>query len=279
MILVTGATGKVGRHLVAGLLAEGAPVRALTRHPETAGLPAAAEVVGFDPARPETIAAAVAGTTAVFVNATAVGSILKELMTEAARAGTRTAVMLSSFTVRDNGAQPYSIGAHHKALEDVVAASGLEWTFLRCGGFAANTLAWAPMIRAEGIVRAPYLDAATAPIDEQDIAAAAVRVLLGDGHAGARYVLTGGQSLTQAEQAQAIGTAIGRQLRVAELPPEVFRRAATAHMPAPAIDDLLRYLAGYVGRTAEMSPDLPALTGRPATTFAAWAAGHAASFR
>jgi uncharacterized protein YbjT (DUF2867 family) len=94
----------------------------------------------------------------VFVNVTAVGSMLKDLMTEAARAGTRTAVMLSSLTVRDNGPQPYSIGAHHKALEDVVAASGLEWTFLRCGGFAANTLAWAPMIRAEGVVRAPYLD-------------------------------------------------------------------------------------------------------------------------
>ena len=279
MILVTGATGKVGRHLVAGLVNAGAPVRALTRHSGTAGLPAAAEVVSADPARPDTVAAAVAGTTAVFVNVTAVGWMLKELMTEAARAGTRTAVLLSSFAVRDNGAQPYSLGAHHKALEDVVAASGLEWTFLRCGGFAANTLAWAPMIRTEGIVRAPYLDAATAPIAEQDIAAAAVRVLLGDGHAGARYVLTGGQSLTQAEQVQAIGAAIGRQLRVTELPPEVFRTAATAYMPAAAVDDLLRYLAGHVGRTAEMSPDLPALTGRPATTFAAWAAGHAASFR
>jgi len=171
MILVTGATGKVGRHLVAGLLAEGAPVRALTRHPEIAGLPAAAEVVSADPARPDTIAAAVAGTTAVFVNATAAGSVLKDLMTEAARAG------------------------------------------------------------------------------------------------------------TQAEQAQAIGAAIGRQLRVTELPPEVFRTAATAYMPAAAVDDLLRYLAGYVGRTAEMSDDLPALTGRPATTFADWAVGHAASFR
>jgi len=50
-------------------------------------------------------------------------------------------------------------------------------------------------------------------------------------------------------------------------------------MPTPAIDDLLRYLALYVGRPAEMSDALPALTGRPATTFADWAAGHRASFR
>src|SRR5215831_19101371 len=207
MILVTGATGTVGRHLVADLLAEAAPVRAVTRNPDAADLPAGAEVARVDPGQPETIAAAVAGTTAVFVNATAAGAFLTDLMSQAARAGTRSAVLLSSFAVRDNGVQPYSIGAHHKALEEVVAASGLDWTFLRCGGFAANTLAWAPMIRAEGVVRAPYLNAATAPIAEQDVAAAAVRVLLGDGHAGARYVLTGGESITQAEQAQAIGAA------------------------------------------------------------------------
>jgi len=175
VILVTGATGKVGRHLVAGLLAEGAPVRALTRNPEAADLPDGAEVARIDPGQPETIAAALAGTAAVFVNATAVGGLLTDLMAEAARAGTRTAVMLSSLTVRDNGVQPYSIGAHHKALEEVVMASGLDRTFLRCGGFAANTLAWAPMIRGEGVVRAPYLNAATAPIAEEGIAALTAR--------------------------------------------------------------------------------------------------------
>jgi uncharacterized protein YbjT (DUF2867 family) len=167
----------------------------------------------------------------------------------------------------------------HKAVEDMIISSGLHWTFLRCGGFAANTLAWAPMIRSEGVVRAPYLAAATAPIAEQDIAAAAVRVLLDDGHAGERYVLTGPQSLTQADQAEAIGAAIGRTLRAKELPPEVFRRAAAAFMPPAAADDMLRYLAEYVGRTAEMSPDLQVLTGRPGMTFAEWATGRAASFR
>ena len=279
MILVTGATGKVGRHLVDGLLGAGAEVRALTRDPAAAKLPAGAEVVLGDPGQPETIAAALAGATRVFVNVTAVGGYITELMAAAARAGVRDAVLLSSMTVRDNGVQPYAIGAHHKAIEDVIVASGLGWTFLRCGGFAANTLAWAPMIQAEGVVRAPYPDAATAPIAEQDIAAAAARVLLGDGHAGARYVLTGPESITQAGQAQAIGAAIGRTLRVEELPPAVFRQAATAFMPAAAADDLLRYLAGYVGRTAEMSPDFAAVTGRPAMRFAQWAAGRAAAFR
>ena len=285
MILVTGATGKVGRHLVAGLIAEGAPVRALTRSPGTARLPAGAQVAGWDPGRPETIGAAPPASpglftdvTAVFVNLTAAGASLQALIAEAARHGAARVVLLSSMAIRDNGAQPYSIGAYHKAAEDTIAASGLDWTVLRCGGFAANTLAWAPMIRADGVVRAPYGKAATAPIAERYIAAAAVRVLLGEGHSGATYVLTGQQSLTQIDQAAAIGAAIGRSLRFEELPAEAFRQAAAQYMPAAAARDLLRYLAEYVGRTAEMSPDIEAITGRPATTFKDWAAEHAASF-
>ena len=278
MILVTGATGKVGRHLVTGLLAEGAAVRALTRgsHP---ALPAGTEIARWDPARPSTLATALAGTTAVFINVTAVGGVIGELMTAASLTGTGRAVMLSSLTVQDNGVQPYSIGAHHKAVEDQVRASGLAATFLRCGGFAANTLAWAPMIRAESVVRAPYADAATAPIAERDIAAAAVRVLLDDGHAGASYVLTGRQSLTQAGHAQAIGAAIGRLVRFEELSAEAFRQATAGYLPAAAADDMLRYLAAYSGRTAQMSPDLEVITRRPATTFSDWAVEHAASFR
>jgi uncharacterized protein YbjT (DUF2867 family) len=279
MILVTGATGKVGRHLVTGLLDAGVPVRALTRGTGDPGLPDGAETARWDPGTPATLLAALVGTSAVFINVTAVGGVIAELMAAASVAGTRRAVMLSSLTVRDNGVQPYSIGAVHKAIEDQVRASALTATFLRCGGFAANTLAWAPMIRAEGVVRAPYAQAATAPIAERDIAAAAVRVLLDDGHAGARYVLTGGESLTQAGQAQAIGAAIGRALRFEELSEEQFHHATAAYLPTAAADDMLRYLAGYVGRPAQMSPDLEKITGRPATTFAGWAAEHAASFR
>jgi uncharacterized protein YbjT (DUF2867 family) len=186
--------------------------------------------------------------------------------------------MLSSFAVRD-GEQVYSIGTQHKNLEDLIKASGLDWTFLRCGGFATNTLGWAPMIRAEEVVRAPHGKAATALLAERDIAAAAVRVLADDGHDGATYVLTGQESLTQIEQADAIGAAIGKTLRFEELPADVFRQAAVQHLPAAAVDDLLRYYADFVGRTAEMATDLLGLIGRPATTFPEWAVQHAADFR
>ena len=278
MIVVTGATGNVGRNLVAGLTAGGLAVRALTRDPAAARVPPGVEAVRFDWTMPETFAAAVADATAVFVNAAAVGGSAGEFLTAAKNGGARRAVMLSSFAVRD-GDQTYSIGTQHKNLEDLVKASGLDWTFLRCGGFATNTLGWAPMIRAEGVVRAPYGKAATALLAKRDIAAAAARVLAEEGHAGTTYILTGQESLTQIEQADAIGAAIGRPLRFEELPAEMFRQAAVQHLPAAAVDDLLRYYAEFVGRTAEMAPDLVTLTGRPATTFAEWAVQHAADFR
>jgi uncharacterized protein YbjT (DUF2867 family) len=127
-------------------------------------------------------------------------------------------VLLSSFTVRDGETQTTSIGAHHHQLEQAVAACGLEWAFLRCGGFATNTLGWAPQIRDRGVVRLPYPLAATAPIAARDIAAAATRTLLDNGPAGKTYVLTGPQSLTQADQVRVIGEAIGRQLRCVLVP-------------------------------------------------------------
>jgi uncharacterized protein YbjT (DUF2867 family) len=279
VIFVTGATGKVGRRLVGELLAEGVEVRALTRDPGAAGLPAAAEVVAGDTANTNAFADTLEGVSALFVNPAAVGESAPGLLAAARNQGVRRVVLLSSFAVRDTGEQIYSIGAVHRKIERAVEASGLEWTFLRCGGFAANSLGWAPQIRAGDVVRAPYGHAATAPIAQQDIAAAAARVLLDADHTGTAYVLTGAESLTQIEQVRLIGEAIGRELRFEELPADAFRKAAAGHIPAPAVDDLLRYYAHYVGRTAEMSQDVHKITGRPATPFADWAVEHAADFR
>jgi uncharacterized protein YbjT (DUF2867 family) len=92
-------------------------------------------------------------------------------------------------------------------------------------------------------------------------------------------VLTGRQSLTQAGQAQAIGAAIGRPVRFEELSAEAFLQATVGYLPAAAAGDMLRYLAAYSGRTAQMTPDLEAITRQPATTFSDWAVEHAASFR
>jgi uncharacterized protein YbjT (DUF2867 family) len=278
-ILVTGATGNVGRPLVAGLLADGARVRALTRNPAAASFPPGVAVAGGDYATPGLLAQAVRGADAVFVNIGALREHSGELIAAARGAGVSKIVMLSSIAVRDEGDQVLSLGGQHKAVEDAVKAAGIDWTILRCGGFAANTLTWATSVRADGVVRFPYGKAALALIAEQDIADAAVRVLLDSGHSGRTYVLTGAESLTQIQQAEAIGKAIGRPVRFEELSPEQFRQFATRHFPAPVVEDLLKALASYVGQTAYMTADLEKIIGRPATSYAQWAVQHADAYR
>jgi uncharacterized protein YbjT (DUF2867 family) len=278
-VLVTGATGNVGRPLIASLLADGAQVRALTRDPTAANLPPEVDVTGGDYTAPGTFTSAMRGADAVFVNLGAIRTGLGDLLAAARDAGVSKIVLLSSTTVRDHGEQVYALGAQHKTAEEAVKASGIDWTILRCSGFATNTLSWAASVRADSVVRAPYGQAAMALLAEQDIAAAAARVLLDPGHADQTYYLTGPQSLTQIQQAEAIGSAIGRPVRFEELPPEAFRQFATQRFPAPVVDDLLRGWAQSAGRAADVGPDLEKLIGRPATTYAQWAAQHADAYR
>jgi len=236
-------------------------------------------VTGGDYAAPGLLAEAVRGADAVFVNIGGLREHAGELIAAARGAGVSKIVMLSSIAVRDEGDQVLSLGRQHQAVEDAVKAAGADWTILRCGGFAANTLTWAASVRADDVVRFPYGEAALALIAEQDVAAAAVRVLLDSGHAGQTYALTGSESLTQIQQAEAIGKAIGRPVRFEELSPGQFRQSAAEHFPAPVVEDLLKALAGYVGQTAYMTADLEKIIGRPATSYAQWAMQHADAYR
>jgi uncharacterized protein YbjT (DUF2867 family) len=137
--------------------------------------------------------------------------------------------------------------------------------------FAANARHfWGPQIRAGDVVRWPYLDAPTAPIDERDIAAVAVRVLTEDGHGGMEYVLTGPQSLSQYEQVSTIGEVIGRRLRIQEISPEEARRAWASTMPAPVADMLLGAWAAAIGQPAFVTSTVGEITGRPARQFEEW---------
>jgi len=129
-------------------------------------------------------------------------------------------------------------------------------------------------------VRWPYLNAPTAPTDERDLAAIAVRALCGEGHAGAEYVITGPESLTQAAQVQTIGRAIGRTLRVEEMSPE---EARSELLPlfgsSTVIEMLLRAWAAAVGQPAFVSSTFAELTGVQPRTFLDWASDNAAEFR
>ncbi len=144
--------------------------------------------------------------------------------------------------------QTNPLKALFEQIERLIETLGLGWTFLRPGMFAANALSWwAPQIRASDVVRWPYLAAPTAPVDERDIAAIAVRALCEDGHAGAEYVVTGPQSLSQFEQVSTIGPVIGRSLRIEEISPDEARRELLRIGPLVAVNMLLSAWAAAIG--------------------------------
>jgi uncharacterized protein YbjT (DUF2867 family) len=277
--LVTGATGRVGREVVAELLRARVPVRALSRRPATAELPAAVEVVAGDLTAPESIDEALQGAGTVFLLWTAPPATAPAVV-ERLASHARRVVLLSSphRTPHPFFQQPNPMAAFHAELERLIADAGLESTIVRPGMFASNTGPWwASMIREGDVVRWPYGAAETAPIDERDIAAVAARALYEDRHAGRDYVLTGPESLSQAEQVTLIGEAIGRRLRFEELSPEEFRRAGG--MPGPIADMLLNAWRAALGRPAFVTSTVADVVGSPARTFRQWAADHADAFR
>jgi uncharacterized protein YbjT (DUF2867 family) len=273
MILVTGATGNVGHNVVAQLLEQGQAVRAMTRDPGRAHFPEGVEVVAGDLSRAESLPAAVYGVQRAFLFP--VHGQLRTFVDLADGYGLERIVLLSSSTVTTRPLN--SIGQAHADSEETVAAGRVPWTFVRPGAFMTNDLRWAPQIKAESVVRAPYGAATSAPIDERDIAAVAVAALLGDGHAGRDYVLTGPESLSQAERVKLLGEALGREVRFEEQTPEEYREAM-ADRPPQVVETLLGLLARQVGATAEVRPTVAEVTGRPAFTYRQWAEHHRADF-
>jgi uncharacterized protein YbjT (DUF2867 family)/predicted enzyme related to lactoylglutathione lyase len=267
-VLVTGATGKVGRHVVGGLLERDASVRVLARDPDTADLPDGVEVVAGDLKDPSTLAGHLDGVDAVFLvwpffEADGVAAIVDVLA-----APGRRIVYLSAEAAEK---RPDSFWAQ---VESAVERSSSEWTFLRPTGFAANTRMWADQIRDTGVVRWVYGQAARSLIDERDIAAVAVRALTEPGHAAQRYVLTGPETITQTDQVRTIGEAIGRDVRWEELSRDDLGDQL-AGVPETALDTW----ASFVDTPEIVTSTVHDLTGRPARSFAEWAQDHADGFR
>ena len=257
-------------------------VRALARNPDAAQLPAGVEVTRGDLTVPETLDKSLDGIDTVFLVWVAPASAVVPALQRIARRARRIVFLSSPYkTAHPFFQQPNPIRELHVHVERVIENSGMEWTFLRPGMFAANARRWwAAQIRAGDVVRWPYVEVATAPIDERDIAAVAVRALCEEGHAGAEYVLTGPEVMSQAEQVYTIGRAIGRPLRVEEISAEEARRELLASIPAPAvINMLLDAWAAGVGRPAFVTGTVEEVTGRPARTFLEWARDHAGEFR
>ena len=224
----------------------------MTRHPDTAHFPSQVEVVRGDLALPETLDHCLDGIDTVFLVWVAPPATIVPALERIARHARRIVFLSAPLkTPHPFFQQPNPSRDTAAQIERRIETSGLEWTFLRPGMFAGNALGWwAPQIRAGDVVRWPYLAVPTAPIDERDIAAVAVRALCEDGHAGKEYVLTGPESPTQFDQISTIGTATGRTLSIQEITPEQARRELAKIMPAPVVTMLLNAWAAAVGQPA-----------------------------
>jgi uncharacterized protein YbjT (DUF2867 family) len=281
-ILLIGGTGNVGRHVARQLSAAGAPCRVMTRQPDAAALPPDIEVVRGDLTQPETLEPCLRDVDVVFLVWVAPPAAAPGALERIARHARRLVFLTAPLkTPHPFFQQPNPGRDMAERLERLIEESGLEWTFVRAGMFAGNARHfWGPQVRSGDIVRWPCLDAPTAPTDERDVAAVAARALVDDGHARAEYVVTGPESLTQAEQVRIIGRAIGRTLRVEEMPPDTAHLELLPVLGSPVlIKTLLDAWAAAVGQPAFVTSTCAEVTGAPARTFLTWATDHAAAFR
>jgi uncharacterized protein YbjT (DUF2867 family)/ketosteroid isomerase-like protein len=270
-ILVIGATGNIGRHVVPALRDRGARVRALSRHPSAAG-----EVAG-DLTRPATLRPALSGVDSVFLLWPFLSSDGARAVVDTIAEHARRVVYVSAMSVRDD--RPPEESGVWGRVEAAIRRSGLEWTFLRPGGFATNTLEWAADIRAGRPVRMPHPAAARALVHERDIADVAVLALTEDGHAGKAYALTGPSVLTQAEQVRVLGAVAGREATVEEITEEEARAGMLTWADEAFTEGALAYWRSLVDTPEPVTTTVEELTGHPARTFAEWARDHVDDFR
>jgi uncharacterized protein YbjT (DUF2867 family) len=265
-ILVTGATGSVGRLVVDQLLAAGATdVRALTNKPEKAALPAEVEVVKGYIGRPETLPPALDGVDRMYL--APLVETVHEVLALAKQAGVEHVVDLAG-----------PEGNWWHPIEVAVEESGIAWTHLDAGEFMENSLIWADQVRTTGQVRDAYPGSANAPIATDDIAAVAAVALVEDGHIGQAYELTGPETLTRADMVRCIGATIGRDIPYVELSREQAVEELSKAMGEYA-DWYLEGKAAFLEHPQRAVATVAEVTGRPATTFAQWAVEHAAEFR
>lgn len=227
-ILVTGASGNVGREVTAELVSAGVGVRAFVRRGRTCRFPEVVEVAEGDMSVPETLDGALAGIEAVF----AVWPFLtcdgaRTVLATIVRTARHLVYLSSSGVHEDTERQADPINQLHADMESLIKGAGPEWTILRANTIASNALGWAGQIRPGNVVRGADI-APTAVIDPRDVAAVAARVLTDDGYSGAELVLTGPQVLSRAEQVRQIAEAIGRPLYFETVPVQVAREQLLA---------------------------------------------------
>jgi uncharacterized protein YbjT (DUF2867 family) len=281
MILITGASGNVGREVVKQALAVGLKIRATFQSPAVAAkAPAGLEGVIMDYAKPETIRPALHGVEKIFL----VGPPVRDLpalegnfVKEVRAAGRKHIVKLSALGGRES---MFSSG--HRDSEENIEASGLPYTFLRPNGFMQNLVNYnAGTIRSQNAFYGCQGNGAVSIVDIRDIAAVAVIVLAATGHEGKSYALTGGESLTNEQVAERISRVAGRKISYVDLPAAELKKGilstGTSEWSADALIDLQRLYRE--GKSGLVTDDVERLTRRKPITFDQFARDYAFAFQ
>jgi uncharacterized protein YbjT (DUF2867 family) len=279
MILITGATGTVGRELVRLLVDRREAVRALTREPARLADVPGVEVVRGDFGDDDSLVKAADGASAVFLLSTGPDLPAHDaaMVAAAVRAGVRTVVKLSTVIT---GQPRLRLAEWHRPGEAAVRGSGLEWTILRPSTFASNMLHWAGAVRAGEPIPNLSGTGAQGVVDPADIAAVAAAALTGDGHHGRIHTLTGPELLSAPDQAAVLGDVLGRRVRTGDVPLDRARADMLAGGTPPDLVETALEGAEYVaaGRNAVVTDDVAAVLGRPPRSFRQWAEEHRAAF-
>ena len=280
MIVVTGATGNVGRPLIQSLAAAGEQVTAVSRRISDVpndvpnGVPKGVRRLQADLAQPKTLEPALDGAKAVFLLTAAeflANGNMKDVMEVVEASGVERVVLLSS--------QGVGTKRHPSDLEDAVTQSGLGWTMLRPGNFASNAFQWAESIRTQRLMAAPFADVALPAVDPDDIAEVAGAALRDQSHAGNIYTLTGPVAISPRQQAEAIGQIVGEPVQFVELSRDEARSRMLAYMPEPVVEATLGALGTPTAAEQEVSPDVEKVLGRPARTFTDWVTRNLPAFK
>jgi uncharacterized protein YbjT (DUF2867 family) len=281
MIVVTGATGNVGRELVRRLVEAGESVTAVARH--VTGVPEGVRAVAADLTDPDSLRPALDGADALFLllpgDVLAARDGVSKVLDLARLSGVRRVVLLTS---QSAASRPESAGHGQRVLEfeEDVRRSGMEWTIVRPGGIASNAFAWAESIRTERTMAAPFAEVGLPLVDPDDIAAVAAAVLREPAaHQGRIYELTGPELVNPRQIAAAIGAALGEPVGFVEQTREQARAQMLTFMPEPVVDGTLAILGEPNERELRISPDVEEVLGRRANPFSAWAERNVAAFR
>jgi len=283
MILVTGASGTVGKAVLSEVARSGAKHKAMYRSAEEAAkAPARTATVVADFSRKETLAPALRGVESVYLVCSPIPDLpqLESNMIEASVAAGVKHIVLSS--ALGAGDYPKSFPSWHRKVEDRLRSTAISFTILRPNSFHQNLLTYfAPSIRAQGVFYSSMGKARVSFLDVRDIASVAAKTLTGGEHRGKTYELNGPEALSYAEVADKISKHAGRTVQYVDIPAEAQRKAMLDQgMPVWQVDALLD-LQGYYtsGKGGEVDQLLAKLLGRPPITMDRFLSEFAGEFR